>query len=584
MQPVTSNHHREDSSEEDSLLPGPSRRPQRGQRKMDYSLAGLMGWKAHPYWLIPVVIIMSMSRGITMSPRVQVYNAIACRSISNESGIGLAELLNSPACDRPEVKARAVEIQASVITTMSVLSTITTGFWSRLGDKYGRTPILAAFFIGALLMEAVYVLVMKEDTIFGQSPERWILAGPIIEGLVGGLSVFNGVTHAYVSDCTRHGSRSKIFSTLSGMIFVGLAMGPWFSGYFLPKAGYSDSFFFCSISLISFNFFYVLILCPESLQRQPATTRTTGGTRTEAKAGALPTIRRLLTSFIEALLLPLFMFAPRRSRGTGKRSYTMVFMGLALLIYLTSTGVFSAKYVYATHEFKWNTAELGYYMSLLWTVRAFNLLVLLPIIISYFKPKPTDPTSNTPNARDIVAEVNFDRYLAQASVGLDGLADTLVAITASRSSPVFIALSCLSSFTSGGNPTLHSLGAIAFHACGFSSEVGALFGAMAVLSAIAHTISPTIYAFTYRHTVATYPEGIFALAACLLFSTVLLLNGVSFTESEVAQNHATEPSSASNYDYEAVSTTEVDNNVDEIGRRHERTMSTISNVSVPHHP
>jgi hypothetical protein len=35
---------------------------------------------------------------------------------------------------------------------MSVLSAITTGFWSRLGDDYGRKPILALFVIGALAM------------------------------------------------------------------------------------------------------------------------------------------------------------------------------------------------------------------------------------------------------------------------------------------------------------------------------------------------------------------------------------------------------------------------------------------------
>lgn len=39
---------------------------------------------------------------------------------------------------------------------------------------------------------------MKTETIFGRYPERFILVGPVIEGLVGGLSVFNGVTHAYV--------------------------------------------------------------------------------------------------------------------------------------------------------------------------------------------------------------------------------------------------------------------------------------------------------------------------------------------------------------------------------------------------
>jgi hypothetical protein len=145
-------------------------------------------------------------------------------------------------------------------------------------------------------------------------------------------------------------------------------------------------------------------------------------------------------------------------------------------------------------------------MSILWITRAFNLLVFLPskfavlvglyflshlriVVLSYLKPKPTTPPGDSPNVHDIAAEIRFDRYLAQISVGMDGLADVLVALTASRSQFVYIALSCLSSFTSGGNPALHSLGAICLHACGYSSEVGTLFGAMGVLSAVAHIVS-----------------------------------------------------------------------------------------------
>lgn len=126
---------------------------------------------------------------------------------------------------------------------------------------------------------------------------------------------------------------------------------------------------------------------------------------------------------------------------------------------------------------------------------------MFTVVISYFKPKATDPGSRTPGPRDIVAELKFDRTLAQISVGVDGLADALVAITASRSQPIFVALSCLTSFTSGGNPALHSLGAVCIHAIGFSSEVGSLFGAIAVVSAVAHIFSvssPTTPSGDYR--------------------------------------------------------------------------------------
>lgn len=500
----------------------------------------MFGWKPHPYWLIPVVLVMSMSRGVTMSPRIQVYKAIACRTLSTDSpGMNLVDFMNSSDCGGADVQAKAAKIQAAVVTTMSALSAITTGFWSRRGDKSGRKPILSAFLIGALLMEVVFVFVMDPDSVFGQYGEKFILVGPILEGLVGGLSTFNGVVHAYISDCTRHGSRSKIFSTVQGMVFVGLATGPPFAAILLPGTGYSNSFFYISVTLIFITLLYVNIVCPESLSPvQRESVHEAQDDEPQFKSSPVQVTRSLVSRFLASLLSPILMFAPRRIPSSRKRNYSMPLVGLALFVYLVSTGVYSAKYLYAQHVFTWTTSGLGYYMSILWITRAFNLLVFLPIVISYLKPKPTSAQTGTPNAHDIAAELKFDRYLAQISVGVDGLADSLVALTASRSQPIFVALSCLSSFTSGGNPALHSLGAVCLHACGYSAEVGTLFGAMGVLSAIAHIISPYIYAGTYSKTVATFPEAIFVLAACLLFTAVLLLSRVSPDENEIAGIHS----------------------------------------------
>jgi hypothetical protein len=147
-------------------------------------------------------------------------------------------------------------------------------------------------------------------------------------------------------------------------------------------------------------------------------------------------------------------------------------------------------------------------MSTLWITRAVNLLLFLPsrlpinevtsfsfdtslVLLPYLKPKPKN--TGTQSAQDIAAEMNFDRYLAGISLAIDGFADSLVATVSSKSSSVFVALSCLSSFTSGGNPALHSLGAVCLHACGRDSEVGALFGAMGALSAIGHIVSVRSY-------------------------------------------------------------------------------------------
>lgn len=190
------------------------------------------------------------------------------------------------------------------------------------------------------------------------------------------------------------------------------------------------------------------------------------------------------------------------------------------------------------------------------------------------KPKGT---GTRPNARDIAAEINFDRYLAGVSVAIDGLADSLVAVISSRSSSVFVALSCLSSFTSGGNPALHSLGAVCLHACGRDSEVGALFGAMGVVSAIGHIVSvrfyrglldlrlmcssqPYIYALTYASSVSRFREAIFVLAACLLFLVVLFLSQISSTEDKIVV-HDPSDQVGDQYTYEALSTNEDENGV-----------------------
>ncbi|KAG6909057.1 hypothetical protein DXG01_002210 [Tephrocybe rancida] len=466
-----------------------------------------------------------MSRGVTMSPRIQVYKAIACQALNAEEdsdGLGLQYFANVTVdCSSAAVQARAAKIQASVVTLMSVLSAIATGFWSRLGDVHGRKPILALFLLGAIIMELFYVLVMQPNSIFGHHAEKFILAGPIFEGLVGGLSSFNGIVHAYTSDCTRHGSRhvmyppvetrslnglyrSKIFSTIQGIVFVGLATGPWFSGLVLPKTTSMDveKAFALSISLLAATLFYVLLLCPESREPTAPEYDTTHHEVLGSKNSPLIVIRDYIRRFIGALIIPIAMFAPRSVPGRRGRNYNLTLVGMGLFLYLVSTGVYSAKYLYAQHVYSWNAAE----------------------------PKPNGPG---PDAGHLAAELKFDKRLVQASLAVDGLADALVALSPTSSQATYIGLSCLSSFTSGGNPSLHSLAAVCLHACGFGSETGALFGGIAVLSAIAHIISPYIYALTYSSTVAFFPKAIFVLAAGILSTAVILLTGVSARKEDV---------------------------------------------------
>ncbi|KAK7470116.1 hypothetical protein VKT23_001557 [Stygiomarasmius scandens] len=466
-------------------------------------------WKANPYWLIPVAMGMNIARGMTMAMRVQVYTDIGCAA----SG-----LPRSQCDDAPSVSARAARIQASITTLMSILSAFATGPWSRWGDVHGRNPLLMVTVFGALAMEIVFILVTRPHTVFSRHAEQFIMMGPVIDGLVGGLSAFNGVVHAYISDCTRHGSRARIFSTVQGLVFIGLATGPWISGFILSFGNFSPYvLFYASSLLLILLLAYIAFICPESLPREARL-------KTEDRSSQSGTIvdhfRNSISSLTAGLLSPISMFKPRHvalPTYTGK-DWNVTLAGGALFLYTISTAVYNIKYIYGKRVYQWSPTELGFYMSILWTTRAINLLVLLPIIIGYFKPKALPGQEP-----DIYAEMHFDQILAGASLAIDGTADALIAIASSSSQNLFVALSCMSSFTSGGNPTLHSLAAVCLHAAGYSSEVGSLFGALAVAAAVAHVISPWLFALTYSSTVATYPKAVFVLAAALLYTAVTLL-------------------------------------------------------------
>ena len=97
-------------------------------------------------------------------------------------------------------------------TTESILSAVTTGWLSHLSDMLGRKKILALSMFGALFMSAnnfrllssvnltyrdfVYILVSDPSTLFGRHGEAFIVVAPLVEGILGAQSTYNGITHA----------------------------------------------------------------------------------------------------------------------------------------------------------------------------------------------------------------------------------------------------------------------------------------------------------------------------------------------------------------------------------------------------
>ncbi|KAJ6619811.1 major facilitator superfamily domain-containing protein [Mycena sp. CBHHK59/15] len=374
---------------------------------------------------------------MTLSPRIKVYNDIACRAVGSPTQNATSLFLLED-CSSSAVQARASKIQASVLTTMNVLSSVSTGLFSQYGDSNGRKIIFCASIVGFIAMEIVFILVSGSITAITRRGEAFIIVGPILEGMVGGLSVFNGVVHAYISDCTPDGSRSKIFSAVQGMVFIGLAVGPWIGGIVLSFTDLGPySLFYISVGIQLILLVYIVFIFPESLRSKAHPSEDV-----DLAPGSPPrrTPKDLIKRFGVALVSPITIFAPHTvdRGGSSRKDYNLTLLGCAMFLYIVATAIYQLKYLYGQHTYSWTPAQLGFYMSLLWTSRAINLLVLLPIIISYFKPKP--PASGELSPESIAPELQFDKHLAQSSLAVDALADIFVTISSSQVS--FIAFSC----------------------------------------------------------------------------------------------------------------------------------------------
>jgi MFS family permease len=72
---------------------------------------------------------------------------------------------------------------------------------------------------------------------------RSLLLGPMVEGLLGGMSTITATINAYLSDVTPDGSRAAVFARLAGTMMVGFASGPVLGSFLIRWSGnmYVDS-------------------------------------------------------------------------------------------------------------------------------------------------------------------------------------------------------------------------------------------------------------------------------------------------------------------------------------------------------
>ena len=139
-------------SESEPLLPEAQRQPLTNH-----------SWKRpHPQWLIPLALIASLARGLTLAARVQIITRISCDALHRASratldptqyfGSDLSINAIPDVCfTDPAVQASAAQAQMLLTVISGSVTALTAGRWGKWGDKSGRNKVMSVALLGLVM-------------------------------------------------------------------------------------------------------------------------------------------------------------------------------------------------------------------------------------------------------------------------------------------------------------------------------------------------------------------------------------------------------------------------------------------------
>ncbi|GBE82104.1 hypothetical protein SCP_0404840 [Sparassis crispa] len=533
-------------------------------------------WKRpSPWWFLVLIIISSVAAGATMAPRVSVYTRLACDTYKPEysrvgrnpdnltllsphannmsSVVPSGGMASTPPSDRdwalcasdPVVQAAVAKLSLVIAASTGILGCITTTMWASLSDRYGRVRIAGISTIGILVTELGFLLVYNfPNSVPGGI---WFLVlGPIIDGLLGGIGAVSSAIHAYLTDCTEPSSRSRIFSLFMGLLFAGISIGPTLGSLTINLTGNIISVFYISFCTYLILCLFLWVVIPESLTKaQRAEAR-----RLHAEDSARLAIARSKGGLLTWLgrpfdfLRPLALFYPMvidDSASKKRRDWSLLLLVAGCGCTGSLIGGLTYKMQYMSSVFGWTAAEIGYWSSSVGASRAIHLTLVLPLLTKLFQPKPSaimlpiEPLEplrpETASSESLAPQEtappphqphspHFDLVIARCSLLLEISSYILMAFT--RTGGLFTFFGIMSSLGAGYGPAISSVASTLYATRG-GKEMGKLFGAMSVIQTLSsQVLGPTIFAFTYMATVAIFPPAIFFVSAGVLSVAFIL--------------------------------------------------------------
>ncbi|CEQ42098.1 SPOSA6832_03871, partial [Sporobolomyces salmonicolor] len=276
---------------------------------------------------------------------------------------------------------------------------------------------------------------------------NFLLLGPFLDGLVGGLSTAQATTNAYLSDCTPAGSRARVFSLLGGLLFAGIAVGPSIGSLLIARSGSVLLPFYVALGLHLAYLGLLMVFLPESLSAERKETarrrheaevcareEAERNADEEAKKRGVGAVWRRRAGRVLArpfgFLRPVGLLLPVKKggkeeedeelrtniewgrgleeyedpaevwardgdeEGKERRDWGLTKIAGAYAAYMMIIAIMSVKLLYANYTFAWGPREDGFFLSYIGALRFFTLVGILPCFVSLVRrpvPAPVRP-------------------------------------------------------------------------------------------------------------------------------------------------------------------------------------------------
>ncbi|KAF5371697.1 hypothetical protein D9758_003416 [Tetrapyrgos nigripes] len=278
--------------------------------------------------------------------------------------------------------------------TSAIVIPISTGFWSRLGDKLGsRSTVLVTILLCLTLFDLVTIGVLAFSSVPQNHSMIWLVVVRFCEGLLGGAATVHSLTLAYAADVSSPNQRALMFTLLLGFSLLAAFIGQMLSAllFNLSNLLFASS---CVVILSVLNITYVL-----SFLSLPITSNNSRE-RASCNFHGLKDFLKTAFSFFTVL-------APGVAFERGR----MTLLGVALFAH--SLTMYDATLKIVSVYFPHYLNKMGWFVLFLWILEMVSLVIILPIII--YRYRSTRMSSSSP----ITANRTLAALLAFGTTALD---------------------------------------------------------------------------------------------------------------------------------------------------------------------